>query len=926
LPKTHPSKKAQNFIKRLKMGWYKFAQLHAMKCSPVNLKKLLQFDTAGQTYLFDMGEEHSAIQKHIERLGGKRYKIQFLLNTFHKMLVDLNDEKLDFDLDPDFLGFDADDDYLFDGYGVIFDENDSIFFENINDISDDVYYFLERSWDDYEIQFESRLFNYPFSSRSPNNSKELVSLKDIAHQLNLNRFFGDMLFYVGNLKTNKIKAGRYVSHDIIRNIASKEIGEESTSDITVDKWASNMGIDLALAVVQMIAGGEQQNVEVAKYSQDLANRIGQKAYLKVAESWVDNMKTFLSMREKTDLELAIKEKFWDQVKELWWDHNKERFIEEERENRAENNRYEFSKDNENWAKKVLPEEPVDPSVIHNVGKTFTDKLSEHNWLHRSEDSGHVQVDDSSYFANLGVKDWNEIADNISTMADNYGMTGYESYLDKLESYTSMINWIIASDPDLSSVFSDEDADPTTLTLTAENLNQISRISYEVISRMPQDAAMRMTQSLNEENPEIEDWIKVLRERAELERQERENEDAILAEEERRKALHRENQEKIKEEVSEQVKKIDDPNIGSRSFTEEQKQKAKTEKIIGKPFEHMSKLLIDKRYPGSQAFVNHPVPMEGEVPYKTFHITIYPKKKQNDPPRLSDVFDRKTGLNYHGKSFPEHTDENYYDFIGWVGGTVDLYGKIMYVTEIQSDVMQNTPRMKDVSKSIVALNEEKNSLLLEAEKIKTYIATDINAYYDKRIQDLKLKIQSTGSDPDAIQKMQQAVLKLEELKNKGVDPFDKERQKLNDIYSKLKEIDEQIRKIEEVNKDSDKHVPHLSGLRSQIENKFTDWVDTFYNEIFMYCSRLRIRHLYVAASSYLYLTWRNFAKQSTLELYKKIYDIRAKEYGMRKEQYKGVTYWHLDLSENMPKFASKERLHMSKNNWYKQLKTEMDFIF
>ena len=117
---------------------------------------------------------------------------------------------------------------------------------------------------------------------------------------------------------------------------------------------------------------------------------------------------------------------------------------------------------------------------------------------------------------------------------------------------------------------------------------------------------------------------------------------------------------------------------------------------------------------------------------------------------------------------------------------------------------------------------------------------------------------------------------------------------------------------------------MAELRSRIENRFTDWVDTFYNEIFMYCSRLGIKHLYVAASSYLYLAWRTYAKASTLELYKKTYDTKAEKYGMRKEHYKGVTYWHLDLSKNMPKFASKESSQMFKKNWYKQLKTAMDF--
>ena len=630
-------------------------------------------------------------------------------------------------------------------------------------------------------------------------------------------------------------------------------------------------------------------------------------------------------RSQTDLEHTIKDSFWDKVKELWFESNLERFMESEVDSRIENAASEFSYADTRWAKNALPSEAVDENVRHYVGKSFTEKLKQHDWLDRDEETGHVQVEASSYFANLGVKDWNKIANDIQEMAVENTMTGYEDYVSEIESYTSMINWTIASDPDLSAIFSDEDAaTAATITQTATDLEQIVKTSYDVISLMPQEDAVRMRKSTTEDNPELEDWVKALKERQELERQAREEQTAMLAEEEERKAIQRANREIINNEVAEEYRKISDPNVSSRSFTEEQKQQAKAQKVIGKPFEHMSTLRVDQRYPGVGAFERKEVPMQGDVPYKTFHIAIYPKKEQSDPARLHDVFDRQTGLNFHGRNFPEHKSEEYYDLIGWAGGTIDLYNKIMYVTEIQSDVMQNTPRMKDVGKSTDVLNEDKNNLLIEDEKIRKYISgTDINTYYDKRIQDLQSKIQSLSGNPAANQ-MQQAVVKLEELKTKRVDPFDKERQKLNDIDNNIREINKQLNEITKSQSNSGLNRPHLAELRSRIENRFTDWVDTFYNEIFMYCSRLGVKSLYIAASSYLYLTWRTYAKASTLELYKKVYDTKAEKYGMRKMHYKGVTYWHLDLSKNMPKFASKESSQMFKNNWYKQLKTAMDF--
>ena len=912
------------------MQWYKFAQLHAMKCSPVNLKKLLQFaHTPGQSYLFEMGEEHSAMQKHIDRLGGKRYKIQFLLNTFGAMLADLEDTKLDFEVDQNRVSNSIDEDDIKDNYEMLFDDNDENFWENVDRINDEVLEFLEESWDDSEEEFEAWAFNHPASSSEQNNSKELASLKDIAEALSSTTHFGDMLSCIGDLRHD-----RYYNRarDIMKEIANLEYNlRDDDGEIRVNDWAKNQGIDLALSVVKH-AANDQTDTETAKYDPDLAGRIAKKAYVNVASEWVNNMQQLSD--SGTDLEKIITNVFWDKVKELWFESNLERFMESEVDSRIENAASDFHYADERWAKDTLPLEAVDANVRHHVGKSFTEKLKQHDWLDRDEETGHVQVEASSYFANLGVKDWNKIANDIQEMAVENTMTGYEDYVSEIESYTSMINWTIASDPDLSAIFSDEDAaTAATITQTATDLEKIVKTSYDVISLMPQEDAARMEKNITEDNPELEDWMKALKERQELERQAlkerqelerqaREEQVAMLAEEEGRKAIQRANREIINNEVDEESRRISHPNVSSRSFTEEQQ--AKAQKVIGKPFEHMSTLRVDQRYPGVGAFEGKKVPMQGDVPYKTFHIAIYPKKEQSDPARLHDVFDRQTGLNFHGMSFPEHKSEEYYDLIGWAGGTIDLYNKIMYITEIQSDVMQNTPRMKDVGKSTDVLNEDKNNLLIEDEKIRKYISgTDINTYYDKRIQDLQSKIQSLSGNPAANQ-MQQAVVKLEELKTKRVDPFDKERQKLNDIDNNIREINKQLNEITKSQSNSGLNRPHLAELRSRIENRFTDWVDTFYNEIFMYCSRLGVKSLYIAASSYLYLTWHNYAKASTLELYKKIYDTKAEKYGMRKIHYKGVTYWHLDLSKNMPKFASKESSQMFKKNWYKQLKTAMDF--
>jgi hypothetical protein len=112
-----------------------------------------------------MGPEYEAMKKNSEKLGGKKYKLQFLLNAFSHMQYELENAKLDPEPDYEAISQFVDSDYLYESYEGLF--NDDTFWENISEIDeDDILKFVMEKFD--EDSFIANLFSYPTSSRAEN--------------------------------------------------------------------------------------------------------------------------------------------------------------------------------------------------------------------------------------------------------------------------------------------------------------------------------------------------------------------------------------------------------------------------------------------------------------------------------------------------------------------------------------------------------------------------------------------------------------------------------------------------------------------------------------------------------------------------------------------------------------------------------------
>lgn len=362
----------------------------------------------------------------------------------------------------------------------------------------------------------------------------------------------------------------------------------------------------------------------------------------------------------------------------------------------------------------------------------------------------------------------------------------------------------------------------------------------------------------------------------------------------------------------------------RDFGSDSSKKAREEQILDAPFEHSSRISASNfqgNFPGSGVFSPHTLPERKSIPL-SFNIAVYPKRKENDPQGFVQVFQpggssSTGGLNFHHHSINTLNDEGHYSHaIGWIGGFVDIIGKNMYIAELQSDIMQNTSFMKDPEKSRSILNEDlkkyQQELAKEKENLAKQSAEGIDAYYEKRIKDLEKKRDAANND-NMKQQMDTAIQKLTEQKNAKEDPWGKQRKKIQDIENVIAEILNQLKELAEYEsntQDSWRKRPQFADVKSKIENRFSEWIDVFWNEIFYYCAKLEIKNLWISHSEHLTKNWRSFATPDTINMWKKIYDKRAQEFGAEN---KG-DWWHLDLTSKMPKYAS--------TNWYQRTKNGM----
>ena len=881
------------------MMWYKLAQTNLLNCSPSSILNLINnFDDINQLYMFDMGTEHDANRLQVQKLRGKKYKLNFILHAFNQMADALEDNYEKVEVDYDNLSrYDYD---IREMYDDLFDSHafKEYFQECLDerDLSDFFY-------NDIQEGYVRDIFT---------DDNYLASLSEIETYILNQPFIEDMIDGVGGIT----KGPSYLFHSITTHLglgaAALDIeANKSKSLYTIIKELN--GSSLALTIIKEIAKKETSKdptttVDDQLYTEEESVLIVKIFVRYLIDTYCHN---FNQIHVPEELRDVIEKEFFDKVKECWWEGNKDSFHKDHEESLVENATYDYDQEDKKWAKEALPAAlHIAPEQQrgqrHVVAEGFTKMLANNEWISKDENQK-IMVDKDSYFSNIGLQEWNNISKKLKDMNSEFSMKGNEDYIEKIKEYVNLINFTLGSDEVLKDFFQEEKPLTDLGDLPINDMHSIILKFQDTAESMESLEGRKLIEEFNRMD-RIKEYIEGMAVRAEKEEQEKE-----------KRRIRKENFEKEKEASEKLKQQLKDPSISTRKFDDEQVKEVKQQNIIQKPFHHMSTLRIDQPYPGM------PFLPKGKNDHLTsFHIAIHPKASQTDAPGIKEVFSRESGLNdFHGKGFPTHgtldsdlLSTEYYDFLGWVGGQIDIVEKDLFVYEIQSDVVQNTTRMRNTAEAMAKLNEEKNKLDEEYKNIlKKINIKDYNNFYNKKIDEIKAMIQARSEDKNFdIKKMELVIEKLENDKTNKVNPFEKEKQRMSAIETNIKNVNNQIINIEEYRKENERPSfplrPHLSPFKSQIENKFKSWIDIFYNEIFMYCSRIQIKNLYIISSHQLQIIWKRYVETGTKELFEKVYDEQAKKHNMSIVQRGLEKWWHLDLTKSSPRFAS---------NWYSKIK-------
>ena len=498
---------------------------------------------------------------------------------------------------------------------------------------------------------------------------------------------------------------------------------------------------------------------------------------------------------------VLKSSYEDSAKERWVRDNKEEWLKSEVESYGDNNAHEFHSENARMSRKYLGQDPAVPGVNHYVTKPITQRIVNDRWIYfTGEDAATISIDESQPVSKLGVDEWIDIAESLKDHASNYEIHDrHDEFINIIERYSDAIKFVISSDPVLKEVFS-EDSSIYSSSLDEGRITQQDEIFAEASSYMSPEDSQKLMRDVAGNSPERIRFIEEARER----RRAQDEQDRILrqrAQEQRQRELEEESKllaekDSLRKKITEEKQKyLSNPELIYKDFGDDGVRIAKEMGLFDKGFNFKSFINLGKSFPGQHAthsVVSDAANHSSEIRYyseilEPFNIVIHPKHSEKDPRGMNVVFDNGNsdgGINYHDRSLNrDRTPEGYYNFIGWVGGAIDWLNKTMYVTEIQSDVVQKTYRMRDFQASMSGLEQEKNKLTDEISSLSSKIESfDKNVYFENKIKELENKINSS-SDEQMKQRLNVAIDAIRNQMVSGIDPTQQDKQKLEKLKDK-----------------------------------------------------------------------------------------------------------------------------------------------
>jgi len=333
--------------------------------------------------------------------------------------------------------------------------------------------------------------------------------------------------------------------------------------------------------------------------------------------------------------------------------------------------------------------------------------------------------------------------------------------------------------------------------------------------------------------------------------------------------------------------------------------------IKRPFEH-TYYMREKKYPGMGIMQNYMRRM------KPFEIAISPIISEKGEIGESGIPEQLL-KDLHLHSTRTGTGGSP---LGWVGGFFDPIKGNMYITEVQSDVMQRTPYMRDPEKLQKQRQMEIDRLQNEIKKIENSI---INAVSPRQLQTNKMnrmQKELQGLDPysQQYQKVNQEILNIQsripQLPEKpntiGLES------KKNILLEQLAEQQNLLKNIPQGDRTPfGKSPAKYHDYKSKVENMFKSWVPIFFNTAIREAAQKEMNKVYIITSDRLMKLWASYARPETRSLFERVYDNTAKGYGAKTVEHRGQRWFEINLQNGVKWAKMNNWLTKISNSWIMQ---------
>ena len=253
-------------------------------------------------------------------------------------------------------------------------------------------------------------------------------------------------------------------------------------------------------------------------------------------------------------------------------------------------------------------------------------------------------------------------------------------------------------------------------------------------------------------------------------------------------------------------------------------------------------------------------------------------------------------------------------LGWVGGYADYGNKVLYISEVQSDIMQRTPYMRDQEKSKQQTKEEINSITKEIfdveNKIKNWVSPRqllqqkiqrINQENETLKARIKTQPQQTSIFERKMQDNRQLIdrLLVQLSKSPGTVDFSGLTNQLSVLQNNLSDAKRRLNNTERYPTGRGnrfvKEYPQWHDYKSKIENTFKEWIPIFFNSAFRLAKSKGYERVRIITSDALMKIWERFARPETKKLFERVYDTTAAFYGAQRITENNTEWWEVMMS-------------------------------